>query len=65
MLCDPFKYQDYVKNYLDGIEEEEDYRTNNTAPGLRKRTRSSTYLSRPSQVLHEIYEEDHEYYNDS
>jgi hypothetical protein len=23
MLCDPFKYQDYVNKFLDGIEEEE------------------------------------------
>jgi hypothetical protein len=24
MLCDPFKYQEYVQNFLDGIEEEEE-----------------------------------------
>ena len=24
MLCDPFKYQDYVQKYLDGIDEEEE-----------------------------------------
>jgi hypothetical protein len=27
MLCDPFKYQDYVQKFLDGIEEEENYTT--------------------------------------
>lgn len=63
MLCDPFKYQDYVKKFLDGIEEEEDNRYGGNHQ-IRKRTRSSTYLSRPSHVLHEIDEEDHEYHND-
>ena len=64
MLCDPFKYQDYVNKFLDGIEEEEDYKTNGGMP-MRKRTRSSTYLSRPnpSHILPEINEEDYEHQN--
>jgi hypothetical protein len=27
MLCDPFRYQEYVQNFLDGIEEEEESKT--------------------------------------
>ena len=42
MLSDPFKYQDYVQKFLDGIEEEEEGRAE--ARGSRKRTRSSNYF---------------------
>lgn len=42
MLCDPFKYQDYVNQYLDGIEEDQE---DGKPPNMRrKRTRSSTYF---------------------
>ncbi len=30
MLCDPFKYQDYVNKFLDGIEEEEESKQGST-----------------------------------
>jgi hypothetical protein len=30
MLADPFKYQDYVNKFLDGIEEEEELKTSGT-----------------------------------
>jgi hypothetical protein len=59
MLCDPFKYQDYVNKFLDGIEEEEELKTQGGYIAVRKRTRSSTYLSRPpAQQLHDIHEEE-------
>lgn len=60
MLSDPFKYQDYVNKFLDGIDEEEE--SKHIGQG-RKRTRSSNFLTR-APYLHEIDEEDHEYYNE-
>lgn len=53
MLCDPFKYQDYIKKYLDDIEEE-----NKERLPLRKRTRSNNFF--PTTQLHEIDEETYE-----
>jgi hypothetical protein len=41
MLSDPFKYQDYVNQFLDGIDEEEESKVSKNA---RKRTRSSNFL---------------------
>jgi len=41
MLCDPFKYQDYVNKFLDGIEEEEETKGQTR---VRKRTRSSNFI---------------------
>jgi len=32
MLCDPFKYQEYVQNFLDGIEEEEEQKFHGAPP---------------------------------
>jgi hypothetical protein len=32
MLTEPFRYQDYVKKFLDGIEEEEDLKYQGGAP---------------------------------
>ena len=40
MLCDPLKYQDYVKNYLDGIDEGEEQPMRH-----RKRTRSNNFFT--------------------
>ena len=46
-----------MNKFLDGIEEEEEQKTGGYP--VRKRTRSSTYLSRPPpNILHEINEED-------
>lgn len=56
MLCDPFKYQDYVNKFLDGIEEEEDQRTQGRP--YRKRTRSSNFIM--GQTLPDIDEETYE-----
>jgi hypothetical protein len=42
MLTDPFKYQDIVNKFLDGIEEEDN--THVKPHSTRKRTRSSTFL---------------------
>jgi hypothetical protein len=47
MLSDPFKYQDYVQKFLDGIEEEEEGKAGR---GQRKRTRSSNYLKAINQT---------------
>jgi hypothetical protein len=47
MLSDPLKYQDYVKEYLDGIDEEEE-KTGTSKQAVtkyRKRTRSSNFFS--------------------
>lgn len=56
MLTEPFRYQDYVKKFLDGIEEEEEQKHHQP----RKRTRSSTFLGRASH-LPEINEEELEH----
>ena len=60
MLCEPFKYQDYVNKFLDGIDEEEESKTQGRA--LRKRTRSSNFLT--GQTLHDIHEEAYEHMNE-
>ena len=66
MLCDPFKYQDYVKQFLDGIDEEEDQYVNSqpNRASFRKRTKSSNFLAglaangqTTGTTLHEIDEE--------
>lgn len=57
MLTDPFRYQDYVKKFLDGIEEEEEQKHHQP----RKRTRSSTFLGKSHPHLPEINEEEHEH----
>jgi hypothetical protein len=60
MLCDPFKYQEYVQNFLDGIEEEEEQKVHSGVQrqAYRKRTRSNHFLSQPNTTpLHEIDEE--------
>ncbi len=61
MLAEPFRYQDYVKKFLDGIEEEEDFKHQNHNP--RKRTRSSNFLGRVPN-LPEIDEEDYDYHKE-
>lgn len=45
MLTDPFKYQDMVNQFLDGMDEEEKH---GVRGGYRKRTRSSNYFFNPS-----------------
>jgi UDP-2,3-diacylglucosamine pyrophosphatase LpxH len=55
MLAEPFRYQDYVKKFLDGIEEEEEQKQ------PRKRTRSSTFLGKGHPHLPEINEEETEH----
>lgn len=42
MLCDPIKYQDYVKKYLDGMDEIEDQIGGRP---FRKRTRSNNFFN--------------------
>lgn len=44
MLSDPFKYQDYVKKFLDGIDEEEE-KDGIPRPQYRKRTRSNNFFA--------------------
>ncbi len=57
MLCDPFKYQDYVRKYLDEKEEEEEeeLNTGGQRQSNRKRTRSNNFFTQTA--LHEIDEE--------
>lgn len=58
MLCDPIKYQDYVKKYLDGMDEIEDQIGGRP---FRKRTRSNNFFNLPPvNQLHEIDEEEHD-----
>lgn len=45
MLTDPFKYQDMVNQFLDGMDEEEKHGVRGS---YRKRTRSSNYFFNPS-----------------
>ena len=43
MLADPLRYQDYVNQYLDVMEEEDDNAGQARGPG-RKRTRSQNFF---------------------
>jgi hypothetical protein len=61
MLAEPFRYQDYVKKFLDGIEEEEEQKHQGSYQH-RKRTRSSNFLGRTH--LPEIDEEDYDYHKE-
>ena len=54
MLNNPFQYQDYIKSYLDGIDEEEEQKYPTCSS--RKRTRSSNYLGK--QVMPQIFEDE-------
>ncbi len=47
MLCDPFKYQDYVRKFLDGIDEQEEEKTTDRVQ-YRKRTRSNNFFNSSS-----------------
>lgn len=49
MLANPFMYQDYIKSYLDGIDEEEEQKYAH-GPSSRKRTRSSNYLQQKNNA---------------
>ena len=69
MLCDPFKYQDYVNRFLDGIDEVEDHSVAPQRPTYRKRTRSNNYfastLPQQQSQLPEIGEETYEQMKES